>query len=140
MRADYHYSFSVLRCRYKLINLRARFLCIMARSAGTLCCSRIYRRRAPGRPALAYPLASIVVRSCPAAIPVHEYRYVPAHTRYAYLFITYAGATGMPGRRRLYYREAQEHRGYAKCNGPRLRPYIDLEGLGLRAIHGQPRA
>lgn len=78
LRADYHYSFSVLRCRYKLINLRARFLCIMARSAGTLC-SRMYRRRAPGRPTLAYPLASIV-RSCPAAIPVHEYRYVPAHT------------------------------------------------------------
>lgn len=35
--ADYRYSFSVPRCRYKLINLRTRFLCIMATFAGTLC-------------------------------------------------------------------------------------------------------
>lgn len=37
LRTDYRYSFSVPHCKYKLINLRTRFLCIMATFARTLC-------------------------------------------------------------------------------------------------------
>lgn len=132
LRADYRYSFSVPRCRYKLINLRTRFLCIMATFAGTLCLVPEEGRQAGSY--IQYSLAYCSVSSL-AAIPVHEYRYVPAHTSlcYAYLFITYA-ATGMLGpASTLLSWGTRTHRGDTKYNGPRPESYTDLEGLSLPA-------
>lgn len=115
LRADYRYGFSVPRCRYKLINLRTQFLCIMATFAGM-------PRRRVGRPTLVHTVfPRVLFGPSPAAIPVHEYRYVPAHTSlcYAYLFITCA-ATGMPGPSTLLSWGTRTHRGDTKYNGPRL--------------------
>jgi len=55
----------------------------------------------------AIPLARIV-KSCPAAVPGHEYRYVPAHTSLRYAACLFITRPACPAGSRLYYREAQE--------------------------------
>jgi len=81
---------------HKLINLRTRFFYIMATFAGTLCF--VYTGGGSASRLLHTVFPRVLFGRALRQIPVHEYRYVPAHTspRYAYLFITCA-ATGMSG-------------------------------------------